>query len=588
MYERLFLGFLALIYLFLSHIFIPNLGGVMLHPREYFIWIAINSIILIAVLKIINTQTLYLPPVRIAFLLFILLSISSILFNPLLNKNSFLIQAVHLFAIYFIWLALSQFRLNKRLRDDILFIIFLSAAIEAVIGVFQFFGFFRFLPITPLENSTFVWGVFQQKNLFGSFIATGLVVSLYLASILSLKLRTLFIPAFYLFVFLLSISLVFSNSRTAWIGFLGGTLLILLLRTRNFFPAKGFFATWLLVVMAGIFAGAFLYGGSEEYRKALLERKSSNAQRILMLKTSWEMFQERPITGHGFGNFESLYMYYQSKVAEKEPELKKYIGGFVSHPHNEIAYISVQSGLIGLIGLAVFSFSFLRILLKLGKSKSGLYLGVMFPSLFHSLVEYPLELSVVHYFTLILFFSMATGHFSERKVFNLRYQSVVVAFSALVFISATLWFLVTFKDYMRMVLYKIEEDKGRVRPELLEDAKDNLYLGNWAMPMYMIAKAKKAYEGGNLKVSREFVFWSEKEKFRRPVKEIFAMEALALIKLGKENKSLAFLDESMKVIEEGMRIYPNWEELRRIKAIIFKEAIHLVVDYQRGGGGEKR
>ncbi len=588
MYERFLLGLLALVYLLLSHIFIPNLGGVMLHPREYFIWIAINSIVFLAVLKVVNTKTLYLPPVRVSFLLFVLLSVSSILFNPLLNKSSFLIQSVHLFAIYFVWLALSQFRLSKRLRDDILLLVLLSATIEAVIGVFQFFGFFKFLPITPIEDTAFVWGAFQQKNLFGSFVAVGLVVSLYGASIVRLKLKRLFIPAFYLFVFFLSMSLVFSNSRAAWVGFLGGSILMLTLRSRNFSSAKAYLLSWFLVVVAGISMGTFLYGGSEEYRRALLERESSNAQRILMLKTSWEMFKERPITGHGFGNFESLYMYYQSKVAGKEPELKRFVGGFVSHPHNEIAYISVQSGLLGLLGLALVSLSFIRALVKLGRGKTGLYLGVMFPFLFHSLVEYPLELSVVHYFTFILFLSMATGHLSSRKVFELRYSKLVAGVSALVFVLLNLWFLITFKDYMSMVLYKMEEDKGRVRPELLEEAKDNLYLKNWAVPVYMFAKARKALEENDLEFLKEFVLWSEKERLRRPIKEIFAMEALALIRLGRRNKNLALLDESMKVVEEGMRIYPNWDEFKKIKALVFKEALHLVVDYQRGGRGERK
>ena len=588
MYERLLLGLLALIYLLLSHLFIPNLGGVMLHPREYFIWIVINSIVFLAVLKVVSTKTLYLPPVRLSFLLFILLSLSSILFNPLLNKSSFLIQSVHLFAIYFVWLALSQFRLSKRLRDDILLLVFLSATIEAVIGVFQFFEFFKFLPITPVKDTSFVWGAFQQKNLFGSFVAVGLVVSLYGASIVRLKLRKLFIPAFYLFVFILSMSLVLSNSRTAWVGFLGGSILMLTLRSRSFLSAKGHLLSWLLVVLAGISLGTILYGGSEEYKKALLERESSNAQRILMLKTSWEMFKEKPLTGHGFGNFESLYMYYQARVADREPEFKKFIGGFVSHPHNEIAYISVQSGLLGLLGLALVTISFLRVLLKLGAGKAGLYLGVMFPLLFHSLVEYPLELSVVHYFTFILFLSMATGHLSSRKVLGLRYIKFITAASALGFTFLTLWFLITFKDYMRMVLYKIEEDKGRVRPELLAEAKDNLYLSNWALPMYMLAKARKALEENDLKFLKGFVLWSEREKLRRPVKEIFAMQALALVRLGRENKNLALLDESMKVVEEGMRVYPNWGELKRIQALVLKEALHLVVDYHRGvEGGEK-
>jgi O-antigen polymerase len=148
--------------------------------------------------------------------------------------------------------------------------------------------------------------------------------------------------------------------------------------------------------------GVWIYGGSEDYRASLIQRESSNAQRILMLKTSWEMFKEEPLKGHGFGNFESLYMRYQAKVADKNEDLRKFIGGFVSHPHNEIAYIAVQSGMLGLAGFAVAVAVFLKMIRRIGFQKGGLYLGLLFPFSFHSLVEYPLELSVVHYFTFLL------------------------------------------------------------------------------------------------------------------------------------------------------------------------------------------
>ena len=587
MYERFFFWSLALIYLILSHVFIPNLGGTMLHPREYFIWILINLILLFAVFRVVKEGEVRFPPGRVSLLVFILLSISSAFFNPLLNKEAFLISSLHLFAIYFVWMALNQFDMTKGLKDRILALILASAVIEALIGLLQFLGWFRFLPVTPLEGEGFVWGVFQQKNLFGSFIATGLVISLYFASSPLVR-KSALLPLFLLSSGLLGLGIVFSNSRTAWVGFILGSLILLVSRFRIYRSVKKPSVLWAFSVFSGIALGIQLYGGSEDFKRSLVERESSNAQRILMLKTSWEMFKERPLTGHGFGNFESLYMRYQANVLEREKEYSRFVQGFVSHPHNEIANIAVQSGVIGLFGLGIVVFSFLRMIYKLGREKGGLYAGLLSPLIFHTLVEYPLELSVVHYFTFILFLAFVSSHLVEvkRVSFSPQVRKYTLLTSSVLFLFVSAYFLITFRDYMRMVLFVVELEKGRLRPELMEGAVRNLYLKNWAVPILMFSRAKDAIERRDTKFLREFAVWVEREKVRRPHPNVFIFGSLALAVLGEEYKDLSLMDESMKLVEEGLRMYPNSRELAKLKGVILAKSMSMVVDYFRRGRDE--
>ncbi|RLJ70125.1 O-antigen polymerase [Hydrogenivirga caldilitoris] len=577
---------LSFIYILFVHLFLPNLGGTILHPREYFIWILILVILWLALLSVLKSGRLTLPDGRIPFLLFILLSISSILFNPLLNKELFLIQSVHTFAIFFIWIALHQFGLNKSLKDRILFLIFLSAGIESVIGLFQISEFFRFLPITPVFQEGIVWGVFQQKNLFGTFVALGLLVSLYLITLPSLGrfLR----GSLFVIGFSLSMNLVFANSRAAWLGFIFGAFLMLLARYRIYRVFLNRLALWALVVLTGAVLGIVLYGGSKDYEKALLQRESSNAQRVLMLKTSWEMFKEKPLFGHGFGNFESLYMYYQAKVIEKEKEYSKYVGGFVSHPHNEIAFIAVQSGVMGLLGFSLVFISFFRKILSLGIQKGGLYASLLMPFLVHALVEYPMELSVVHYFTFIVLLSFISSHGCTVKELKIGSKTRVsaVAVATVLLLIGIFWFSKTFVDYMRMTLFTVEAEKGKFRPELIEGARKNTYLKNWANAIYWIEKVKVALKEKGTHAVESFILWAEKEKIRRPLKEVFYLEALALSFLGERNKNLTLMDESMKVVEEGLRLYPNYIELKEVKSTIVAKAVKVMVDYYRGKRNE--
>ncbi len=67
------------------------------------------------------------------------------------------------------------------------------------------------------------------------------------------------------------------------------------------------------------------------------------------------------------------------------------------------------------------------------------------------------------------------------------------------------------------------------------------------------------------------------EKIRRPVKEVFYVQALALTKLAQQKEDPRLLDMAMKVAQEGSELYPNWRPFNRLKILIFvlKNALSL-------------
>lgn len=291
------------------------------------------------------------------------------------------------------------------------------------------------------------------------------------------------------------------------------------------------------------------------------------------------MFSDRPFTGQGFGNFESLYMYFQADVIKKEESLKKFAGGFVSHPHNEVAFIVAQSGMLGLAGLLIVLTSFLRLFLKMGLQKTGLYMALFSPFVVHMMVEYPLDLSLVHYVTFVLLVALMTSHFAVRKSLRIgrTVRTSVISVSVVLCLAFSLWMIKTLGEYMDMVDFVRNEKMGKLKPEKLEGPSKNLYLRNWAKPMYMIAKANKAIRTNDIKFLTEFIPWAEMEKIRRPVKEVFYVQALALTKLAQQKEDPRLLDMAMKVAQEGSELYPNWRPFDRLKILIFvlKNALSL-------------
>jgi hypothetical protein len=90
----------------------PNIGGVVAHPREYLIWLGIGTIIFIGILNAVSKRRIIESPFKIYILLFAVLLLSSSIFNPIKNMDMFVISSARLMAGVLLYLALLQFDLR--------------------------------------------------------------------------------------------------------------------------------------------------------------------------------------------------------------------------------------------------------------------------------------------------------------------------------------------------------------------------------------------------------------------------------------------------------------------------------------------
>ncbi len=580
------------------HIFLPNIGGVLAQQREYIIWLAIGTIILIGILNALIKRRLIESPLRIYVFLFAALLLSSIIFNPVKNMDLFIVSSARLVAGILLWLALLQFDLTPKEKISILFLIFVSAVIESVIGIMQFFGLYRYIPITPAPDVGMAGGAFQQKNLFASWTATGLILSLYLITTNRFKRyyskeKTLF----WVCVALLSLSLIIASSRA---GLLGATIAMMIIfpaRRRQYSAVRKNLTIWLMVFLIGTAGGFYLLAikdrlGIEKLTVKQIEwfsdtGQTSYAERILMYKTSIEMFKEKPLVGQGFSNFGSLYMYYQGKVKKADPQYKDVGHSYTSHPHNELFLMLSESGIAGIIGVLILLYGFIRLIMKYGKERAGLYIALLIPLLVHMLVEYPLHLSTAHYLAFIILLYLSTSHFlkaSELKLSQTASKVLVILLSC-AYITFAAYTIKTFVAYNQLVIWYIDNTEGRKGGmENIMPAVKNLYLRNWAKPMYMFVKTEEAVKDieKNKDFLGDFAKWSGAEKRRLPVLPAFQYDALVLLNLGIHDGRYEYFDEAMRTVEEGLLLYPDAEYLKELKPKIVGQAFKaLFQGFQR-------
>ncbi len=308
-----------------------------------------------------------------------------------------------------------QVRVPFRLRQLLLVLLLATVAGQAVIAVLQLF-----LPAwnwVPLRGAR-VYGIFQQPNVLGSFIATGLALTLMQwvlpGNVLhSSRWERGRRVALSLLLVLFSAVLVWVQSRAAWLG----TLLVVLgfwLCFRHYF-ARGLLTATLLILLGAVLGGGVLLWPESAGGVRYISHEMSNQARLAMLQDTLKMIAAHPLSGWGYGSFEYAFQHFRIEQLPPTQVLE-----IARHPHNEILYWWVEGGLVSLLGIGVLIVGGGRLFLQaIGHDRQAFSHGVgnageatalclaLLPMLVHSQLEYPFYLSAMHWMVFLLLLAMA-------------------------------------------------------------------------------------------------------------------------------------------------------------------------------------
>ncbi|MXV14073.1 O-antigen ligase family protein [Hufsiella ginkgonis] len=90
------------------------------------------------------------------------------------------------------------------------------------------------------------------------------------------------------------------------------------------------------LLLGGVLAGAYFFGGE------------ANKGRLLIWKVSAILASERPLTGHGFDRFQSVYMNGQAKYLAAASQNETEVSGNVTYAYNDVLQFTVENGLAGI------------------------------------------------------------------------------------------------------------------------------------------------------------------------------------------------------------------------------------------------
>ncbi|CAI1809998.1 O-antigen ligase C-terminal domain-containing protein [Serratia marcescens] len=384
-------------------IYYPNMGGDGLAlPQNILAWavMALTTLIVTFTVCLGRTRLSLTPTARLLLLGIAVLALP-LLYTRSEWREDALWRCAGLLGGWLFYVACLQLRLTPRQRNLLLYGLLFAVGVQALLAALQLFAP-ALAWVSP--NGSRVYGVFQQPNVLGSFIATGLALALWL---LLAPLSTSTRRQLPLLALLTAFSalLVLIQSRAAW---LGGALAaaLLLWRFAHQSPAASRWAGGALLL--GITLGLMgLFTGQQE----LIAREGSNYSRLTMLQDTLSMILAKPLLGWGYGGFEYSFAHFRLQAMPWREVLE-----VAGHPHNEILLWWVEGGLPALAGI-VLVFIAGALLLKRAWQRDreqpagarvGLFL-VLLPMLVHTQLEYPFYLSAPHWLAFLLLLALLDG-----------------------------------------------------------------------------------------------------------------------------------------------------------------------------------
>lgn len=314
-------------------------------------------------------------------------------------------RVIALWAGWCLYALLQQFAFTHHQKYKLLFYILLATWIESLLAYAQIL-----LPNLGLGAAGQVFGVFKSADLLVSFLNMGLAISgvLIARQTESLVARNKFRHKLLILspVLLVPVIIIYSGV-VQWSVLIAIPLLIGPYLYQ--FATRSNLKLWFTSLLAGAVIGCVsLYGlhqADSKLVQTLPTQEEAWQQQIQAKSDLWrqsmDMLIEKPITGYGYGKFESAYLLYTAQQHQLNP---KYPAGQVAleSPDNDIMLFFIEGGLASILGVSLIVGLCCMKLLRSVRFSRLAVLAIFLPLLIQSQFHPSFSVSAIHWFSFII------------------------------------------------------------------------------------------------------------------------------------------------------------------------------------------
>ncbi len=327
-------------------------------------------------------------------------------------------------------LIIQQFDKRKKIIHALCWMAFIVGIIQVIVGCWQLFVF-NPESINPIKTP-FI-GTLGTPNGVGILLTLSLFSGVYLFLRSFTKIKKIL---YCLGIVVIIIGLIFSESRGAWLSFIG-----VLVITATLYAIKNELKVLSIRIRRWKVIGTFTFLLACAVFVLYWVNPASSQGRIMIWEITSEMIADNPIIGVGQGNYSVEYLNYQSEYfSNSDNQQWQHKAANIKQAHNEFLQSAAEGGIVGGI---LFSFIWFFPILFAYKStkrfqRSSLAqiipLTIVGAILIHSLVDTPLHVlpvTVIGYSFLAL---IPQPKKSLRLTFISKWVSFIVLFLYFCFI----------------------------------------------------------------------------------------------------------------------------------------------------------
>ena len=219
-----------------------------------------------------------------------------------------------------IFLITLEIIINKKQMKKIFIAFFSSSFLVYGYGFYQYFS-----------DKSRIYSSLHNPNPFGSYLLICIFLSLSFA-IFAKKKKYRIIS--YIYMILGLILLILTYSRGAWLGLIGGLIILFYMIYKFDYKNINFKKTFIILFLI-VLVVSFSVDGVTRRMKSIFDL-DQNSYRLMQYQTSFEMIKDKPIFGFGLGNYPLVFPNY------KPNDIKR----IHLHVHNIYFHWVVETGVI--------------------------------------------------------------------------------------------------------------------------------------------------------------------------------------------------------------------------------------------------
>ncbi|WP_085946010.1 PglL family O-oligosaccharyltransferase [Aeromonas veronii] len=387
------------------HFFMHNPGGAGLYlPFNAWGWIFASLAIGLGLWQLTLRQRLVFSRLQAALWIGALLLLLPMFYPGFPLRDYAIPRLLGLFAGLLFLFGFYQWRFNRLQRERLLYLVLIAIAMEAALGLVQFYLLTPGNWIGYDTNANRPYGIFQQPNVMATFMATGIALAIWLE--LRREGGRLLIALRYGVILSAALLLVVLQSR---VGQLGGLLALFLLmpqlhRQRLLWRIS---CLVILAVAIGLLSQYLMTGA-----KRGLEIYQSGGMRSIYWPYAAKLIAQAPWSGWGYGSFESIFLHHYMADRALNPSMAQ-IEYNLDHPHNEFLYWAVEGGISPMVGIVIMGGALLWRLAKVRWVNAMALLALVTPILLHTQTEYPFYHAIVLWWLLLTLIYVVDSEIEE-------------------------------------------------------------------------------------------------------------------------------------------------------------------------------